>query len=373
MRSPFRDRPGAVEQPDSFDPGVPAHYGGPFAEQRALAEGRAIVDLGGLRVLSVSGADRLRWLDSMSSQNLSRLRPGQSAETLFLDPNGRILHAVRALDDGETTWLLAEQGDAAELEEWLRKMVFTLRVEITDRSEGRHVIAVFPGELADSLVAATGAGVPLIWTDPWPNVQEGGWQYATGTHAGSEYAPLFVLVDDAEYTRLAATAPVAGALALEALRIAAWRPRGAAEVDARTIPHEVDWLRTAVHLTKGCYRGQETVAKVHNLGRPPRRLVLLQIDGSDGRLPDAGAQIVTDDAPDKQIGRVTSSARHYELGPIALALVKRNLAVDAMLVLDPDGMRALASQEVIVPTDAGATADIPRLRRLGVPKTDSKP
>lgn len=61
--------------------------------------------------------------------------------------------------------------------------------------------------------------------------------------------------------------PLAGAWAVDALRIAAWRPRfGAEQTTYRTIAHELDWLRTAVHLHKGCYRGQETIARVHNLG-----------------------------------------------------------------------------------------------------------
>ena len=82
--------------------------------------------------------------------------------------------------------------------------------------------------------------------------------------------------------------PLAGTWAAEALRIAAWRPRLGFETDHRTIAHEVDWLRTAVHLHKGCYRGQETVARVHNLGRPPRRLVFLHLDGSGHTLPARG-------------------------------------------------------------------------------------
>ena len=88
-----------------------------------------------------------------------------------------------------------------------------------------------------------------------------------------------------------------GTWALEALRVAAWRPRLGHETDHRTIPHEVDWLRTAVHLTKGCYRGQETVARVHNLGRPPRRLVMLHLDGSGHGLPEQGADVLLDGPP----------------------------------------------------------------------------
>jgi tRNA-modifying protein YgfZ len=153
----------------------------------------------------------------------------------------------------------------------------------------------------------------------------------------------------------------AGTLALEALRIAAWRPRGT-EIDDRTIPHELDWLRSAVHLSKGCYRGQETVAKVHNLGHPPRRLVMLHLDGSEGVHAAAGDAVSLGESA---VGTITSAGIHYELGPIALAVVKRTTDPLAELTVTTQGIAIAASQEVIVPVGAGAVADIPRIPRLG--------
>jgi folate-binding protein YgfZ len=123
--------------------------------------------------------------------------------------------------------------------------------------------------------------------------------------------------------------------------VAAWRPRLGFETDHRTIPHEVDWLRTAVHLHKGCYRGQETVARVHNLGRPPRRLVFLHLDGSGHTLPARGAAVELDG---RAVGHLTSVARHFEDGPIALALVKRNTPVEAVLAVE--GLSA-AQEEIV--------------------------
>jgi folate-binding protein YgfZ len=150
-------------------------------------------------------------------------------------------------------------------------------------------------------------------------------------------------------------AVLAGIWAYEALRIAAHRPRFGLDTDHRTIPHEVGWIDVAVHLDKGCYRGQETVARVHNLGHPPRRLVFLHLDGSEDRLPAHGDPVVAGGA---DVGFVGSAARHYELGPIALALVKRTVAVDATLLADG----IAATQEVIVPPDAGANVTV-TLRR----------
>jgi folate-binding protein YgfZ len=139
---------------------------------------------------------------------------------------------------------------------------------------------------------------------------------------------------------------VAGLLAGEALRVEQHRPRLGFETDHRTIPHELGWIGTAVHLQKGCYRGQETVARVQNLGKPPRRLVFLHLDGSEVHLPPRGTELRrADEAPDgRTIGFITTSVRHHELGPIALALVKRNVPLDAPLMADSTA----AAQEVVV-------------------------
>ncbi len=250
---------------------------------------------------------------------------------------------------------------------WLRKMRFRLRVDPRDASEEYAVIGGTRAALT-AVTPAAPADVPLVWVDPWPDVSLGGWAYAQTTpHPGSERDWAEAIVTRAEEQRIADAATagdiaLAGLVAAEALRVAAWRPRWANEVDERALPHELDWLRTAVHLEKGCYRGQETVAKVHNLGHPPRRIVALQLDGSDSVLPSRGDEVFADD---KAVGVVTSSALHFEEGPIALAVVRRSTAVDAGLVVRTADGDIVAAQEVIVPPDAGATANIPRIPRLG--------
>lgn len=341
----FTARDGAVGDP-------PQHYGSPLAEQRELAAGRAIVDLSDRDVVTVTGPDRLTWLDSLLSQSLARLAPGESAEALLLDPSGRIQYAARIVDDGETAWLLMDAGTGAGLAAFLERMRFMLRVEVADRSADFATI----GTLGDLVPGA------VTWRDPWASVVAGGHQYATTTdHPGVAWTYSETLVPRDALAALAER-PAAGILALEALRIAAWRPRAATELDATAIPHEFDWIRSAVHLAKGCYRGQETVAKVHNLGHPPRRLVLLHLDGSDSVTVAAGDEV---HAGDKSAGRITASAMHHELGPIALALVRRATDPAATLTVTAADGIVSAAQEVIVPTDAGAEADVPRLPRLG--------
>ncbi|MBK8470417.1 MAG: folate-binding protein YgfZ [Actinomycetales bacterium] len=345
MLSALLSAPGAVAGA-GVDAGVAAHYGDPMREQRLLAEGLAVVDLSHRAVLTVSGPDRLSWLNSMTTQELLGLGPRQSAESLVLSPHGHVEHALHLVDDGERTWLSIEPGTADALVAWLAKMRFMLRVDVED------VTAAYAA-LGEPFSAQGAAGEPPTWVDPWPGVVD---EVPSG-RAGriAAYGPVLghpgagrrwreVLVPRAGLAAAVGDRPLAGMWAAEALRIAAWRPRLGFETDHRTLVHEVDWLRSAVHLHKGCYRGQEAVARVHNLGRPPRRLVFLHLDGSGHVLPHRGAEVRL---AERTVGLVTSVALHYEAGPIALALVKRSVPVDATLVVTGDPPIA-AVQDVIV-------------------------
>ncbi|GAA5203144.1 YgfZ/GcvT domain-containing protein [Microbacterium jejuense] len=362
MGDVFAAVPGAVVDDSGLQ-----HVGSPLVEQRRLAAGSAVAPRADRVVIAVPGEDRLSWLDSLSSQALARLQPGVGTELLILDPQGHVEHAASVLDDGQTTWLIADAADAAGLYDWLRKMRFRLRVD--PRIAGEYaVIGGTAAALEGVVSAAAPAGMALVWRDPWPGVAPGGWAYAAvDPHPGLERDWAEAIVTRDEEARIADAATrgdvqLAGLAAVDALRVAAWRPRWSADVDERALPHELDWLRTAVHLDKGCYRGQETIAKVHNLGHPPRRLVALQLDGSGSVLPEHGAVVrIGDD----EVGTVTSAALHYEEGPIALAVVRRSAPVDAALTVDTADGPVAAAQEVVVPPDAGRTANVPRLPRLG--------
>lgn len=355
MTSPLLSRHGAVEA-SGADAGVAWHYGDPVAEQRALEGGRAVVDQSHLGIVTVTGPDRLSWLDSLTTQQVGALEPGQSTELMILSPQGRVEHVAGIVDDGETAWLISETAPA--LAEFLERMKFMLRVEIADVTEQWAAL----GEAVSSPAAD---GEPVTWVDPWPNVSAGGTTYAadpSASHPGSQRAWRLVLVPrdqiEAEVDeRLAAGWTLAGTWASEAERVAAYRPRAATEVDETTLPHELDWLRTGIHLHKGCYRGQETVAKVHNVGRPPRRLTLLHLDGSAHVIPEAGAPVQHGE-DEKVVGRVTSVARHHDYGPIALAVLKRSVDPSAVLTVPSDGGPLAANQELIVNAD-GFSADRP--------------
>ncbi len=334
--SPLLARAGAVAG-SGVDSGVAAHYGDPLREQRLLTEGLAAVDLSHRGVVTVTGADRLTWLHSMTTQHLRALAPHQSTESLILSPKGHVEHSLHVVDDGSMTWLSLEPGAASSVAAWLDSMRFMLRVEVADVTADFAVIGEPVGR-------ASRPGEDPAWVDQWPQLVWGAPDtvaYGPDPHpaAGRVWRELIVPRDQLE--QRVGDRPLAGMWAAEALRVAAWRPRAGFETDHRTIVHEVDWLRTAVHLHKGCYRGQETVARVHNLGRPPRRLTFLHLDGSPHTLPERGAAV---SVQGRAVGHVTSVARHFELGPIALALVKRSL--DPVSTLDAGGYAA--AQEVVV-------------------------
>ena len=342
-RSPLLDRagavPNAVGDPDEL---VPAHYGDPLREQRLLESAAAVTVLA-RDVVAVTGADRLSWLTTLSSQVLTDLTPGDGGlETLVLDAKGRIVHALAALDDAETLWLVTEAGRGPALVEFLERMRFMLRVEVSVRDDVAVVAALGEGlERLETAISASPAVCLGVWRDPWPGVVEGGTSYDVGltrAHPGSNYrAGLALVAEDAlgavvdAFLAVAPERGLAGSSAWEALRVEAGRPRWAREADERAIPHELDWLRTAVHLTKGCYPGQETVARTLNLGRPPRRLTILQLDGLAGRLPAPGAVVRLGE---RAVGTVTSVTRHHDYGPMALALLRRGVPADAALTAD---------------------------------------
>lgn len=357
--SPLLSLPGAVASAGGV---VADHYGAPLPEGRALEEGRAFVDLWDHGVVVVTGPDRLSWLHSLTSQALDRLPPGTCTRTLFLDLRGRIEYDARTLDDGESTYLIVEPGLAAPLAQWLDSMRFMLRVEVTDASGTWAVIGSAADWDRDDLPG-------VRWIDPWPDVVGGGYPYGpVEDHPGREsqwrldLVPRDRVMEVAERLMTREQWRSAGLMAAEQLRIAAWEPAQLSEVDEKTIPHELDLLRTAVHLSKGCYKGQETVARVHNLGHPPRRLVFLDLDGMEHTVPAPGASV---ELEGRVIGRVTSAVLHHEAGPIALAVIRRAVDPTAVLTVRDGNASYAAAQTVIVPPEAGSVVGRPEgIRRL---------
>ncbi len=345
---------GAVEA-EWPDEGVAAHYGDPAREQRAMAEGQVLVDRSNRGVVKITGPDRLSWLHSLTSQHVERLTPGSTTEALILSPQGHLEHHLTLTDDGTATWIHVEPHTAEALVDYLNSMRFMLRVDVEDLS-GVLVVQTLAGPLpADGgVVSRTDSS-----SAPATLLDEGVVAAVTQNPFGLD---LIVPADAAG--KLAETFPVAGLWAFEAARIAAHVARPGLDTDHKTLPHEIGLIESAVHLNKGCYRGQETVARIHNVGRPPRRLVFLHLDGSVDRLPAHGSPLTLEDGA--QVGFVGSAARHFELGPIGLGLVKRSVDVNATLLADG----VAAAQEVVVPPEVGANVQV-TLRRDSVPQPPS--
>ncbi|HET9080472.1 MAG TPA: folate-binding protein [Trebonia sp.] len=343
---------GAVEA-EWPDEGVAAHYGDPAREQRAMTRGRVLVDRSNRGVVKVTGQDRLGWLHSLTSQHVERLAAGSTKEALVLSPQGHLEHHLTLTDDGAATWIHTEPHTVGALVEFLNSMRFMMRVKVEDLS-GVLVVQTVAGPLP-----ADGGVLTETASDDAPAAA----LLAEGEVAAVTQNPFGVdlIVAPEAAGKLAETLPVAGMWAFEAVRIAARVARPGLDTDHKTLPHEAGLIEAAVHLGKGCYRGQETVARIHNLGHPPRRLVFLHLDGSVDRLPAHGAPLTLQDGT--QVGFVGSAARHFELGPIGLGLVKRSVDVHATLLADG----VAATQEVVVSPDAGANVKV-TLRRDSIPQ-----
>jgi folate-binding protein YgfZ len=300
----------AVFVEEGLDKGAIWHFGEVAKEQRALAEGKAWADLSHRSVIEISGEDRLMWLHSLTTQHLESLEPGMWKEALILDPQGHVEQQLFLVDDGSSTFIHLDRVSAPALLDYLAKMKFMLRVEVKDVSDTFAILKA-PGKTDE-----IGGPFALVPRDE-----------LAATTAAFATANLQI-----------------GMWAIEAERVAQGRARIGLDTDHKSIPNELGLLHKAVHMNKGCYRGQETVAKVFNLGHPPRRLVLLHLDGSVVDIPSHGDPVVYEG---KEIGFVGSVARHYELGPIALAVIKRMTPADA--VLEVKGI--LANQEILVPID----------------------
>jgi folate-binding protein YgfZ len=357
-----------VGAPDTGpDAGAIWHYGDPLGEQRAAQTGAVLVDRSHRAALTLTGADRQTWLHSISTQHVAEVPEGASTQNLSLDGQGRV----------EDHWIQTELGGASHLDtepsrgesllSYLKKMVFWS--DVTPTAADVAVLSLLGPGLADRPVLDA-LGLDALPAEMFAVPVAGGGfvRRMPRDHAGQIELDLLVpRGDSAEWQHRLARAGVrpAGVWAYEAHRVAALRPRLGVDTDERTIPHEVGWIggpgEGAVHLDKGCYRGQETVARVHNLGKPPRMLVLVHLDGSADR-PSTGDAVL---AGGRGVGRLGTVVEHVDLGPVALALVKRGLPADTALMTGPEGtVAAMVDADSVPPTDgvgAGRLA-VERLR-----------
>jgi tRNA-modifying protein YgfZ len=369
-RSPLLDVPGSIPPPESDtaypEAGVPWHWGDPFAEQRTASRGVVVIDRSHREFLAVTGEERLSWLHLVISQHVTELAEGSGTEALVLDSQGRVeSHMVVAhldgtvyldTDPGQRVTSALPKGGPQTLREYLEAMKFWSKVDIRDATGGLALLTVL-GPDAERVLSTVGAevgpepyavaalpGGGFVRRMPWPG------------RSGVDLAvPRDGLVD--WWRRLTdAGARAAGSWTFDALRVESLRPRLGIDTDDRTIPHEVGWVGSAAHVAKGCYRGQETVSKVHNVGRPPRNLLLLHLDGSPDITPETGDPVLLDG---RKVGRIGTVIQHHELGPIALALIKRSTPVGAELLTGAEDNPGNLVQAAIDPDSVPAELPAP--------------
>ncbi|MBP3089214.1 folate-binding protein [Corynebacterium sp. sy017] len=309
------------------------HYGDPLREQRAFSKAnRGFVDQSHRRFIKVSGTDAATYLHTLFSQKLDDLAPGTTTQALDLDAQGRILHQITVSRIGEDFYLDVSAPQWESLVTYLTRMVFWSQVSISTPDLG--FLSLVGGEVTQhqDIVDKLNTAHLLVAS-----------RYS---HWG---VPTYdVIVERSELLDVAHTLisleymPV-GFMAYTAERVKALAPMAGIDLDDKSIPHESALLvEQAVCLNKGCYRGQETVARVANLGQSPRALVLLQLDGSAPRLPRTGEPVMV---RNRSVGRVGSVVHDHDYGPIALALIKRSAlasselsVAEAGVVIDPDSL-----------------------------------
>jgi folate-binding protein YgfZ len=281
-----------------------------------------------LGVLELEGADVLRYLHSVSSQHTADLRPGDATRALLLSRKGKIEFAFRmaVLEGGAL--LDTELEAAGALADRLARFVFRYDVKVRDGREGTGdgIAAVsLLGRGAAAALDAAGLPDPPAGPD---RVTPGDGLVVYRTELGVD---------------LVGAAAASAAVALEVARVAqapleAWElarvergvPRWGAELTDDVLAEEAGLLGSYVHLDKGCYPGQETVARVHNRGQVQRRLAGLRFDDSGAEPPQPRTDLLTEDG--RRAGQVRSVVRHPRLGPIGLAYVRGMVATGARVL-----------------------------------------
>jgi tRNA-modifying protein YgfZ len=356
----------AVPAPESGpDAGAVWHYGDPLGEQRASTTDAVFVDRSHRAVLTISGAERQSWLHSISTQHVAALPDGATTENLSLDGQGRVEDHWIQTELAGVTYLDTEPWRGDPLLAYLTKMVFW--AQATPERAELAVLSLLGPRLGDAAVLEA-LSLTALPDERTAVALPGGGFVRRMRSAQDGVIELDVLVPRTDIgawrDRLTqAGVRPAGVWAYEAHRVAALRPRLGVDTDERTIPHEVGWVASAVHLDKGCYRGQETVARVHNLGKPPRMLALLHLDGSGDR-PSTADPVL---AGGRAVGRLGTVVDHVDLGPVALALVKRSLAAETELTTGGDNeVAAVIDPDSLPPADVAGAGRVAVERLRGV-------
>ena len=282
-------------------------------EYRALTEGCGLVDRAGRGRLALTGPDRREFLHGQITQDVETLEPGHGRYAALLTHKGKMLSDMRVLDVGDELLLSCERAGLQEIFNMIRRYKLGADVEL-------HKRTLEMGEL--SLIgpdARRVAGADALGPDEHDNVRARIGEHDVILVATDLGVDVFCAAEATEGVRgtlLAAGAVEVGEAAAELVRVESGRPRYGVDLDDNVIPQEAGLNERAVSFTKGCYVGQETVARLFYRGKPNRHLRGLKLSAE----VEPGTPLLLGE---KEVGRVTSVAVSPALGPIGLALVRR--------------------------------------------------
>jgi folate-binding protein YgfZ len=301
------------------------------SDYRAITEACGVLDRSERGKLALTGADAKNFLQGQVSNDVEALVSGTGCYAAFLTPKGKMLGDLRVLDTGDELLLDTERVALQELFNMIRRFSIGYDVQLHKRTIERGLLSLLgPGAesvagVADGLsdrehahVSATVAGVPVR---------------AIRTDVGVD------LLCDAEATASVAQAlqdagaPLVSEASAECLRVEHGRPRYGLDVDDTVIPQEAGLNERAVSFTKGCYVGQETVARLHYRGKPNRHLRGLRLS----EYPERGDAVTRDE---RTVGVLGSVAASPAFGPIALALIRREALPGSEVSVGPHAITA---------------------------------
>jgi len=299
------------------------------AQYRQLREECGLLDRSERGKLIVSGGEAAEYLQGQLTNDVEALSPGEGLYAALLDRKGHMQADMRVLRiSPEEIWIDTEQEALGAARRHLEMYKIGREVAIADLSDERAIFSLIGPRSVEI------AGTSALPEHAGEVTAVGGIEcLAVGTAAGIDLIAKLADAARPRDTLIDAGAVEVGEETAEVVRIEAGTPRFGAEMSAETMPAEAGIVERAVSFTKGCYIGQEPVARLHYKGRPNRRLRGLELSGQAA--PGESLRL-----GEKEVGRIGSACVSPARGPLALAVVRREAEPGAELVVGEDGVTA---------------------------------
>jgi folate-binding protein YgfZ len=294
----------------------------------ACTHGVGLVDRSAMGKLLLTGDEAAKFLDGQVSNDIATLAPGHGRYATLLTNKGRMLGDLRVVDTGSGLLLVTERVALQALFDQVRRGLIGWRAELHKRTVELALFSLI-GPDADA-VAAT-AGLPI----PGPEEHDVAGEVVR-TAAGLDVLPEAERAADVRAALLGAGAVEVPEAIAEIVRVEAGRPRFGIDLDGSVMPEEAGIVDRAVSFTKGCYVGQETVARLHWKGKPNRHLRGLKLSAP----VEPGATVTSTDDEAREVGTVGSAVVSPRAGAIALAILRRSVQPGDRVIVGPEGIAA---------------------------------